>query len=113
MPSVTIGLIGDYNEHVIAHQAIPRALALAAEHLSSERGVHAASIPDSPSRTGASDASDVLMLKRRDPRAPGAWQVTPLWLGTESLARDGVGGLADCDGLWCVPASPYASMDGA
>ena len=31
MHTLQIGLIGDYNEAVLAHQAIPRALQLAAE----------------------------------------------------------------------------------
>jgi len=113
MSSVTIGLIGDYNEHVIAHRAIPRALELASEQLSSERGVYATSATDLSVRSDNADTPEVLSLKRREGRAPDTWQISPLWLGTETLARDGLGKLADCDGLWCVPASPYASMGGA
>jgi CTP synthase (UTP-ammonia lyase) len=68
-----IGLVGDYNADVPAHQAIPRALALAE-------------------------------------RALG----TPLefrWLPTETIKSDAA--LASFDALWCVPASPYRSMEGA
>jgi CTP synthase (UTP-ammonia lyase) len=68
-----IALIGDYNAEVIAHQAIPRALALAQAALG-----------------------------------------TPIefrWLPTEAIASDAV--LAPFDAFWCVPASPYRSMDGA
>src|SRR5215211_1162210 len=35
------------------------------------------------------------------------------WLPTEQLAGDLLDRLREFDGLWCVPASPYASMDGA
>ena len=35
------------------------------------------------------------------------------WLPTEQLSGDVFERLAAFDGLWCVPASPYASMDGA
>ncbi len=35
------------------------------------------------------------------------------WLPTEQLVGDASERLAAFDGLWCVPASPYASMDGA
>jgi CTP synthase (UTP-ammonia lyase) len=35
------------------------------------------------------------------------------WLPTEQLTGDVSERLARFDGLWCVPASPYASMDGA
>ncbi|MGC2111591.1 MAG: hypothetical protein WA655_18895 [Candidatus Korobacteraceae bacterium] len=65
-----ICLIGDYDSRVLAHQAIPKALALAAD---------------------------------------GA-EVQPVWLATES-ALDA--NLDDYAGFWCVPASPYRSMDGA
>jgi CTP synthase (UTP-ammonia lyase) len=68
-----IGLVGDYDADVPAHQAIPRALALAE-------------------------------------RALGA----PLefrWLPTETIAGDDT--LTPFDALWCVPASPYRSMEGA
>ena len=65
-----ICLIGDFNPEVLAHQAIPRALALAA-------------------------ADD---------------DVRPQWLGTESAVN---ADLAAYDGFWCVPASPYRSLEGA
>jgi CTP synthase (UTP-ammonia lyase) len=32
------------------------------------------------------------------------------WMHTSTIIDDA---LADCDALWCVPASPYASTDGA
>jgi CTP synthase (UTP-ammonia lyase) len=35
------------------------------------------------------------------------------WLPTTDLAEDGTARLAQFDGLWCVPASPYRSMPGA
>lgn len=66
-----IALIGDYNADVIAHQAIPRALELAAASLS--------------------------------------LTVTPQWIPTDTID----GALGSFDGIWCVPASPYRSMDGA
>src|SRR6266478_2757884 len=34
------------------------------------------------------------------------------WLPTDALASDAVRA-EDYDGLWCVPASPYVSMEGA
>jgi CTP synthase (UTP-ammonia lyase) len=68
-----IGLVGDYDPEVPAHQAIPRALALA----------------------------------ERAPEAPLEFR----WLPTETIADDAL--LAPFDALWCVPASPYRSMDGA
>jgi CTP synthase (UTP-ammonia lyase) len=65
-----IALIGDFHPDVLAHQAIPKALALA---------------------------------------AAGA-DVRPEWLDTESAVN---ADLAAYDGFWCVPASPYRSMEGA
>lgn len=70
---VRIALIGDYDPEVVAHQAIPMAIALAAR------------------------ASDV--------------QAEPTWVGTDSLAPDVAPQLMPFDGIWCVPASPYANMD--
>ena len=70
---IKIGLIGDRDDSVVAHQAIPRALALAGQELDS--------IPDVQ------------------------------WLSTDSL-ESGLS-LIDYHGLWCVPASPYVSMQGA
>lgn len=70
---IRIALVGDHQPHVVAHRAIPRALALAAHAL-------------------------------------GA-RIAPTWLPTETItdARR----LADFDALWCVPATPYRSMEGA
>jgi CTP synthase (UTP-ammonia lyase) len=68
-----IGLVGDYDATVPAHQAIPRALALAEEALT----------------------------------APIEFR----WLPTETIDSDAQ--LAPFDAIWCVPASPYRSMDGA
>lgn len=74
MPAVIrIGLIGDFDPAVTAHQAIPRALALAAE---------ATGVP-----------------------------VPHEWVPTDEIRDDGR--VADFDALWCVPASPYRSTDGA
>ena len=70
---LSIGRVGDYDESVPAHRAIPHALALAADALSAI--------------------------------------VETQWLPTEEI-RD-QSRLATCDGIWCVPASPYRSMDGA
>jgi len=39
--------------------------------------------------------------------------VQPEWLPTEQLVGDVAERLAAFDALWCVPASPYVSMDGA
>lgn len=73
MQGLRIGLIGDRNDDVVAHRAIPLALAMAAEV--------------------TSVAIDVQ------------------WLGTDKIG-DGKA-LRGYDALWCVPASPYRSMDGA
>jgi CTP synthase (UTP-ammonia lyase) len=70
MTAVQVCLIGDYDASVLAHQAIPKALALAA------------------------NGADV------------RW----IWLDTESAID---ADLASYDGFWCVPASPYRSMEGA
>jgi len=35
------------------------------------------------------------------------------WLPTAQVEQEGEAALADFDGLWCVPGSPYESMDGA
>lgn len=73
VPALRVGLVGDRDESITAHRAIPWALSLAA-------GV-------------------------------AGLQVESTWLHTETLldprAVDGF------DGLWCVPGSPYRSMDGA
>lgn len=68
-----IALIGDRDDTVTAHRAIPLAVRQAA------------------------DACGV--------------EVRAEWLPTDSIVRDE--DLAGYDGFWCVPASPYRSMDGA
>lgn len=73
MRRVRVGLVGDYDPAVVAHRAIPIALAQAGR----EVGV----------------------------------DVAPAWLSTAAI--DERTPLADFDGLWCVPASPYASTAGA
>ena len=70
-----IALIGDYDPTVTAHQAIPRALALAA----------------------------TLLEGRVD------WD----WIRTDSLDADPLAILAPYSAFWVVPASPYASFEGA
>jgi CTP synthase (UTP-ammonia lyase) len=75
MTAIRIGLVGDYQPEVIAHQAIPKALAMAAD-------------------------------------AAGA-VVEPIWLATTSLSGMPETELATYDAFWCVPASPYQSMEGA
>jgi CTP synthase (UTP-ammonia lyase) len=71
--SLQVALVGDYDPAVTAHQAIPRALSLAAAVL----GV----------------------------------RVEPHWLPTDAIDADDP--LAGADAVWCVPASPYRSTDGA
>lgn len=71
--AIRVGLIGDYNAAVHAHQAIPPALALAAVV------------------TGIRVVSE--------------------WVPTEWITADAR--IAAYDALWCVPASPYRSTDGA
>ena len=68
-----IGLVGDHDEAITAHRAIPRALSL---------------------------ASGVLGLT-----------VQPTWLHTDALVDARM--VDGYDALWCVPGSPYRSMDGA
>lgn len=71
--ALRIGLIGDYDAAVLAHQAIPRALALAADALSS--------------------------------------RIHYEWVPTEEISD--AARVSGFEGLWCVPASPYSSMEGA
>jgi CTP synthase (UTP-ammonia lyase) len=70
---ISIGLIGDYDKSVPAHQAIPLALHRAAEELHVELGFE--------------------------------------WVPTEQIGS--ATRVAWFSGLWCVPATPYRSMDGA
>jgi CTP synthase (UTP-ammonia lyase) len=72
---VRVGLIGDYNETVVAHQAIPAALELA----------------------GAAVGVEVEFQ----------------WMHTSKLGRSFNRDVSECDGLWCVPASPYADANAA
>jgi CTP synthase (UTP-ammonia lyase) len=39
--------------------------------------------------------------------------IEAVWMATERLDRNAGTQLEPFDGIWCVPASPYASMDGA
>ena len=73
MRALQVVLIGDYDPSVIAHQAIPQALALAGRE------------------TGLA--------------------VQPRWIHTGQLTS--LESLAPADGVWCVPASPYANTNGA
>jgi CTP synthase (UTP-ammonia lyase) len=70
-----IGLIGDYDQEVKAHVAIPKAIQLAANDL--------------------------------------GCQVEFEWIATPTLEQDYEQKLANYQALWTVPASPYASMQGA
>lgn len=70
---IRIALIGDYDPQVTAHQAIPLALGMAAEH--------------------------------------AGLDVQLQWLATDRIDNDTP--LADFDGFWCVPASPYRNEAGA
>ena len=72
-PAPRIGLIGDHDEKVVAHRAIPSALELAGQ------------------------------VANRN--------VTAVWLPTRELGSQTDFSLFA--GLWCVPASPYANMEGA
>ncbi|MBO6579519.1 MAG: CTP synthase [Thalassospira sp.] len=73
--TVTIALVGDYNPNVTAHQAIPKALELAAENL--------------------------------------GLTVTFDWVATSDIDCPDAQVLDGYSGIWCVPASPYQSFDGA
>ena len=70
--ALKIGLIGDRNDEVTAHRAIPIALEINGDAL----GIKA-------------EAS---------------------WIGTDAVTPEA---LQACDGLWCIPASPYFDMEGA
>lgn len=75
MARIRVALIGDYDQAVTAHQAIPRALAAAAAALN----------------VG----------------------VTGEWIGTPAVEKEHARQLSPYHAVWCVPASPYASMEGA
>jgi CTP synthase (UTP-ammonia lyase) len=65
------------------------------------------------------DRSDEVRAHSAIPRAfeliarDGGPEVAVEWLATDSLSSLGQGVLSALDGFWCVPGSPYASMDGA
>jgi CTP synthase (UTP-ammonia lyase) len=75
MTTVRIGLIGDRDDGVTAHRAIPRALALSRDTLG----------------------------------CACEWD----WLHTDALATAPPDRLASYYGFWSVPATPYASSEGA
>ena len=83
--TLKIGLIGDFDASVPAHQAIPLALQRAAE--AEGAGLQAEWL-----------ATDSLPGATQATAPPGQPSATPL---------------AAFDGLWCVPASPYRSLAGA
>jgi CTP synthase (UTP-ammonia lyase) len=72
--SLLVALVGDYDPSVPAHQAIPLALQLAADH-------HHATLQ---------------------------WD----WLHTSQI-EDAATTLRSYQGIWCIPASPYANTQGA
>ena len=72
---VRVALVGDRNDAVVAHRAIPRALELA----------------------GVAQGLTV------------EWE----WHLTRTISAESVAGLRAFDGIWCVPASPYANEAGA
>ena len=65
-----IGLVGDHNEEVTAHRAIPVALDLSSRDLSTNLEIQ--------------------------------------WINSEDIPRFDLGSFS---GLWCIPASPYKSME--
>jgi CTP synthase (UTP-ammonia lyase) len=69
---ITIGLVGDRSDTVIAHRAIPPALTMAARELGVE--------------------------------------VEHEWVPSEEVTS--VKRIASFDGSWCIPGSPYRSMEG-
>lgn len=71
--SISVGLVGDYDGGVPAHQAIPLALRQSADALRLEFNFE--------------------------------------WVATDTI--DGFDRISLFDCLWCVPASPYRSMEGA
>lgn len=73
--NIKIGLIGDYDASIKAHQAIPNALKLASEGTNFKIEYH--------------------------------------WISTSSLVDGAAEKLKSFQGLWCVPGSPYISMNGA
>jgi CTP synthase (UTP-ammonia lyase) len=85
--SVSVALVGDYDERVVAHQAIPMALEQARR---------------SPLQRANGDD-----LAKQLPAIDISWE----WIPTASIEnRESI---AAYDGIWCVPGSPYRSMAGA
>src|SRR5262245_59700228 len=41
------------------------------------------------------------------------YAIQPAWVATDSLTRNDASRLESFHGIWCVPGSPYRSMDGA
>lgn len=72
---IKVLLIGDQSDSVIAHTAIPKALALAAEKVRAE--------------------------------------VTHQWLATDQITSANSVASKQPNAIWCVPGSPYRSMQGA
>jgi CTP synthase (UTP-ammonia lyase) len=72
--ALNIGVVGDRDDSITAHRALPGALDLAAQ-------------------------AEGVALRYE-------------WLATDAIDND-VQRLAPFDALWCVPGSPYRSMDGA
>lgn len=75
MRAIQIALTGEYDESVVAHRAIPQALALAG--------------------------------------AAVGCRVAGRWIPTSELRENAGTVLEPFDGHWCVPGSPYASLEGA
>ncbi len=72
---IRVGLIGDYDQQVEAHVAIPVSIQLAANNL--------------------------------------GYRIEFEWIATPTLEQNFEQKLANYQALWTVPASPYASMQGA
>lgn len=73
MKNIVIGLVGDFDPTVTAHQAIPKALEIASGSISG--------------------------------------LISWSWIPTDSILK--LSNLDAFDAIWCVPASPYRSIDGA
>jgi CTP synthase (UTP-ammonia lyase) len=75
MPAIRIGLVGDFDSKVIAHQAI--------------------------------NAFFALWNASNSPR------IEPVWTATDTIIPGKESVLGKFQSIWCVPASPYKSTDGA
>ncbi len=73
--TIRIALVGDFNPAVTAHQAIPKAIEIAAAEISIS--------------------------------------VEYDWIATPRFDDGAAPILSGYDGMWCVPASPYESLEGA